>query len=54
MTEDEVEALRAQAHKCRTIAAGSVAADARMTLLDIARDYDERADKIEKQRKAAK
>ena len=46
MPEDEVEALRAQAQKCRDIAAGSVTPAARETLRDIARDYDERAEKL--------
>jgi uncharacterized membrane protein len=52
MTEDEVESLRAQAQKCRDIAAGTVTPDARMTLLDIASEYETRAEKLE-QRKAA-
>ena len=53
--EDEVENLRAQAKKCRDIAAGTVPPDARLTLLGIANDYDERADKlVEQRRKAAK
>ena len=55
MTEDEVEALRAKAQECRTIASGTVTPDARLTLLGIANDYDERADKLlERQRKEAK
>ena len=53
MTQEEVEALREQAQKCRTIAAGSVGPDARLTLLDIARDYEERAEKLD-QRKPSK
>jgi hypothetical protein len=50
MAEDEVASLRAQAKNCREIAAGSVAPDARLTLLGIANDYDTRADKLEERK----
>lgn len=46
MPDDEVEALRAQAQRCRDIAAGTVTPAARETLMNIAKDYDERADKL--------
>jgi hypothetical protein len=47
MTED-VDFLRAQAEKCRWLAARVAAKDMERTLLQMAQDYEERADRIAK------
>ena len=45
--EDDAEFLRAQAHKCRWLADRVNARDVVQTLLQMARDYEERADRLE-------
>ena len=45
--EDDVEFLRTQARKCRRLADRVNAPDVVQTLQQMARDYDERADRLE-------
>jgi hypothetical protein len=46
--EDDVEFLRAQARKCRWLSDRVNSKDVVHTLLEMARDYDARADGIER------
>jgi len=43
---EDVDFLRAQAEKCRWLAARVAAKDVERTLLQMAREYDGRADRI--------
>lgn len=45
--EDDAEFLRAQAQKCRWLADRVNSRDVVQTLLQMARDYEERADRLE-------
>lgn len=43
---EDVDFLRAQAEKCRWLAARVAAKDVERTLIEMAREYDARADRI--------
>jgi hypothetical protein len=47
---EDVEFLRAQAEKCRWLAARVATPDVAKTLLQMAREYDERAGRIARER----
>jgi hypothetical protein len=46
--EDDAEFLRAQARKCRWLSDRVNSNDVVQTLLQMARDYEERADRVER------
>jgi hypothetical protein len=54
MAMDDIDFLRAQARKCRWLAARINARDVADTLNDMAREYDERAERLARNEPPAK
>jgi hypothetical protein len=50
MEQDEIEGLRLQAMKCRRLAANSFESQTRVTLLEMAAEYEAEADALDRER----